>query len=155
MVESKHKPYGWGGVLSYSLILIFPSNYACPFCPFLLKCESSLCLKGSSFCLNNCLKINFHKSITFKGIVTIRLLSVETVFFPVRETEESKVLPPASYSQETYSNNSFSTFCEVLNLQMSDTSISYFTASWSEENSRGETLFVMCLAKEHQLHFIK
>ena len=77
------------------------------------------------------------------------------MFIPVRETAENKVLPPASYSQETYSNNSLSTFCEVLNFQLSETSVSYFTAFWSEENSREDTLFVMYLAKEHQLHFIK
>lgn len=51
------------------------------------------------------------------------------VFFPVTETEKNKVLPPAPYSQETDSNNSFSTFCEVLNFQLSKTSMSYFTAS--------------------------
>lgn len=143
-VGSKHKPYGLGRILSYLLILIFPSNYACPLCTFLLKCENSLYLKGSSFFQNNCLKINFHKSITFKGSVTIRLLSAEIVFFPVRETEENKVLPPASYSKETYSNNSFGTLCEVLNFQLSETSMSYFTAFWSEENSRGEKHCLWC-----------
>lgn len=76
------------------------------------------------------------------------------MFFPVRETAENKVLPPVSCSQD-YSNNSFGTFCEVLNFQLSETSVSYFTAFWSEENSRGEAFFAMYLAKEHQLHFIK
>lgn len=59
---------------------------------------------------------------------------------PVIETEENKVLPPALYNQETDSNNSFGTFCEVMNFQLSKTSMSYFTASLSEENFQGENI---------------
>lgn len=71
-VGSKHRSYGYGGIFSYSLVLIFPFNCAGPFCPFFLKGKDSLCLKGTSFCLNKCLNTNFHKSITFKGSVTIK-----------------------------------------------------------------------------------
>lgn len=56
------------------------------------------------------------------------------------ETEENKVLPPASYSQEIDSNNSFGTFREVLNFQLSKTSMIYFIAFWSEENFRGQNI---------------
>lgn len=48
-VRSKHRSYGYGGIFSYSLVLIFPFNCAGPFCPFFPERQGFSVSEGDQF----------------------------------------------------------------------------------------------------------